>query len=57
MNANEIKQLRLRLGLTQPHFAYKIGVTPATVSRWENGHVEPSPLALEKLIKLSKKGG
>ena len=54
MTAQEIKELRLRLGLTQEQFAHLVGTTWTTVNRWEHGR-PPSPLALEKLIKLSKK--
>lgn len=54
MTAQEIKQLRLRLGLTQEQFAHKLGVSWTTVNRWEHGR-PPSPLANEKLVKLSKK--
>ena len=54
MNAEQIKQLRIRLGLTQEQFAYKIGVSWATVCRWEHGR-KPSPLALKALQKLAKK--
>ena len=40
-----IRQLRLRLGLTQEEFAHAIAVTVSTVNRWENGHASPSKLA------------
>lgn len=54
MTAQEIKELRLRLGLTQEQFARGLHVTWTTVNRWENDKSKPSPLALEKLLKLFK---
>ena len=57
MNANQIKELRKKLGLSQERFAQRIQVSLLTVRRWESGKFKPSPLANEKLIKLLKKGG
>ena len=37
-----IKQIRFDALLTQREFAEKIGVSFATVNRWENGHNVPS---------------
>lgn len=50
--ADEIKEVRQALGLTQEQFAVKLGVTFPTVNRWENLKTKPSPLALQKLQKL-----
>lgn len=47
----DIKEIRKRLRLTQEEFAHKIGVTFATVSRWENGHSKPSKMA-SKLLNM-----
>ena len=55
MNKEEIKQLRLAMGLTQEVFARKVGVGVTTMNRWENGVFKPSHFALEKLEKLQKK--
>lgn len=32
-----LKQVRIALGLSQEQFAYKLGVTHGTISRWERG--------------------
>ena len=40
-----IKSIREYLGLSQADFAEKLGVTFATVNRWENGRVLPTKLA------------
>jgi len=37
-----VRELRQRLGLTQEQFAAKLGVTFATVNRWENRRAKPS---------------
>ena len=49
------RELRADLGLTQEQFAVKIGVTVATVNRWENDRGKPYPLAMRQLEKLQKK--
>lgn len=50
-----IKALRKRLRLSQDKFAALIGVAPYTVRRWESGKNKPSPLALEKINRLTGK--
>ena len=45
-----VRELRQRLGLTQEQFAAKLGVTFATVNRWENRRAKPSRIAT-KLIE------
>jgi len=47
-----IKELRELTGLTQEKLAARLGVTFGTVNRWENGHVRPSPLALNRVKHL-----
>jgi len=42
MEADNIRNLRRNLGLTQEEFAHRLGITVATVNRWENGKSEPS---------------
>ena len=38
---DSIKELRLKLGLTQTEFAYKLGCRQQTVSEWELGLYVP----------------
>ncbi len=52
---NMVRGLRDDLGLTQEQFAAKIGVTWATISRWENNRGKPYPLAMRQLEKLRQK--
>lgn len=47
-----IKELRLSLYLTQEEFAKKLGVSYASVNRWENGRYEPTMKTKRKLRKL-----
>jgi putative transcriptional regulator len=44
-----IRLLRKEIGLTQEQFAAKLGVVFPTVNRWENGHSQPSPLAVKQI--------
>jgi len=50
--ADRIKSLRVRLGLTQQALAEKLGVSFATVNRWENGQTRPSKLSWGQLRQL-----
>ena len=52
-----IKSIREYLGLSQTEFADKIGVTFATVNRWENGHAIPTKLAQTTLYEYCKEHG
>jgi putative transcriptional regulator len=52
-----IRDLRLRMGLTQEKFAARLGVTFPTINRWENGRARPSPLAMEKIEALLRSLG
>jgi len=48
----QIKKLRADLGLTQQALAEKLGVSFATVNRWENGQTKPSQLSWTQLHQL-----
>ena len=52
-----IKSIREYLGLSQTEFADKIGVTFATVNRWENGRAIPTKLAQSTLYEYCKENG
>ena len=47
-----IRELRQLTGLTQEQFAMVLGVTYTTVNRWENAHMQPSPLALKQIQSM-----
>ena len=55
-NNNFVKSLRERLKLTQQDLAQQLGVSLATISRWEHGHNRPSKLARRQLERLERKG-
>ena len=50
----EIRQLRVELGLTQERMAHKLGVSFATVNRWEKGRSAPTGLSLDILDTAQK---
>ncbi len=47
-----VKNLRDRLGLTQTQMAERIGVSFASVNRWENGQSRPTRLAWKGILDL-----
>jgi putative transcriptional regulator len=49
-----VKELRERLHLTQESMAETLGVSFATVNRWENGWTLPSKLALRQIDMFCK---
>jgi len=54
-NPDRIRELRLSLNLTQENFAHEIGVTFATVNRWENGRTTPNKVAQKVLHQMERK--
>lgn len=55
-----VKEVRNQLGLSQEDLARELGVSFATVNRWENGQSKPSKLAKAQLdafcAKRTKQG-
>ncbi len=49
-----IKDLRDKLLLTQTELAQELGVSFASVNRWENGRTEPTIRAKRKIRELCK---
>lgn len=55
-----VKEVRNQLAISQEDLAREIGVSFATVNRWENGQSKPSKLAkvqLDAFCKRMKKAG
>ena len=50
--AQLVRELRDTMQLSQEKFADELGMTFATINRWENGHATPSPLALKQINTL-----
>ncbi len=53
---DRIRRLRGRFGLTQTRFAELMGVSFATVNRWENGASRPSALAWRQVLRAEEAG-
>ena len=49
---SRVKSIRERLDLTQVQLAERIGVSFATVNRWENGQTKPARLAWRQILDL-----
>ncbi len=49
-----VKDVRRQLGLSQEELAHALGVSFATVNRWENGKTVPSKLARRQFDQLCK---
>ena len=56
MSATEIKDVRQRWGLSQASLAHALGMSVASVSKWERGEIKPSGPALRVLNTLAVKG-
>ncbi len=52
-----VKEFLNKLNITETKLAEELGVTFSTVSRWRNGHVNPSKLANKVLDAYAKEWG
>ena len=52
-----LKEYREKVLLTQTELAEKLGVSFASVNRWENGQFEPTMKIKRKLRKLFEEAG
>jgi transcriptional regulator with XRE-family HTH domain len=48
---DELRAIRAERGLSQRALARRIGVSPRTIARWENG-LHPIGLVYERLIRI-----
>ena len=55
--AEAIKKLRSKMLLTQMEFANYLGVSFASINRWETGRFEPTMKIKRKLAPLFKEHG
>jgi DNA-binding transcriptional regulator YiaG len=51
------KEVRKQLSLSQEELAQALGVSFATVNRWENGRTTPSPMAVTVFKTFCKEQG
>lgn len=49
-----VRELRDRLIMTQQEFANYLGVSFASINRWENGTNKPTTTAKRKIVELCK---
>ena len=49
---DDIKQRRIELGLTMADVAQSVGVSEATISRWESGDI--ANMKRDKIVSLAK---
>ncbi len=50
-----VKEVRRQLALSQEELAHALGVSFATVNRWENGKTAPSKLAQRQFARFCKR--
>ena len=55
--AKAILKLRVKLNLSQQEMARLLNVSFPSISRWENGHNNPTKLAKIRIIDLLKENG
>ena len=53
--STRVKSVRLQLNMSQEMLAHELGVSFATVNRWENGKNSPSRLAKAQFDAFCKK--
>ena len=56
LTPDEIKEIRLRVRVSQSVFAQYLNVSPGIVSQWERGEKHPAGAALKLLVIVGKKG-
>ncbi len=56
MKSKEIKNLRIKINVSQGVFAAILNVSPSTVHKWEQGSAKPQNSALRLLSILDSKG-
>jgi putative transcriptional regulator len=54
MEAQDLKDLRKLLGLSQMDLAVKLGVSLATIWNWESGRFKPSKMAQRAIKQLDQ---
>lgn len=52
-----VKELRVKLILSQQEFADLLNVSFASINRWETGKHEPTIKAKRKIVELCKENG
>ena len=55
--SEDIKRIRRKAFLTQEDFAKEIGVSFATINRWETGKTVPNCMMMGKIARFCKENG
>ena len=55
--ARLVKALRQRRGMTQEALAREIGVSFATLNKWENGRRRPQPYLARRIAEIAVEAG
>ena len=55
--SDKVKYVRMKLGLSQKALAQELGVTYATISRWENDSRTPQMATLGKFYNFCERRG
>ena len=55
MTGQEIKEKRMKLGLSQEQFARRLGVTFSTINRLENGHNQAGRQTVRAIAEMDAK--
>ncbi len=50
--AARLESIKSSAGVRSREIAQLLGTTPQTVSRWQQGHVDPQPTKLQQLLAL-----
>lgn len=50
-----VKEVRRQLGISQEELAHRLGVSFATINRWENGKTTPFKLARKQFDNFCEK--
>jgi transcriptional regulator with XRE-family HTH domain len=50
--AARLDHIKSKAGVRSREIAQLLGTTPQTVSRWQQGHVDPQPTKLKQLLEL-----
>lgn len=53
----KVKQVREKLNLSQEELAKELGVSFATINRWEKGHTHPTYETLQRFEKFCSCNG
>jgi DNA-binding transcriptional regulator YiaG len=54
MDAEQIRSIRKRMGMTQEEFAERLGTYQEVISRWERGRARAGQFAVRAIVELAR---